>query len=121
MQIKRDGKGQPFIEWMQAPGGYKRAWIQRKTDPEKDWASTPEGRYLNVVRVERPGAGPAGNATDFPIFSSLPDEQILIAFVAATSAVTGCPLEIPQIVAKVDPLGEIPQADIVQLKVDPLG
>lgn len=38
MNIQRDNKGQPFIEWEQAPGGYKRAWIQRKTDPEKDWA-----------------------------------------------------------------------------------
>src|SRR5690348_11003760 len=81
MDIQRDTKGQPFIEWEQAPGGYKRAWIQRKTDPEKDWASTPGGRYLNVVRIGQLGEGPAGNATDFPIFSDLSDEQILEAFV----------------------------------------
>jgi hypothetical protein len=92
VQIQRDTKGQPFIEWQQAPGGFKRAWIQRKTDAEKDWACTPEGRYLNVVRVEALGAGPAGNATDFPIFSSLSDEQILLAFVASVSAITGCQL-----------------------------
>src|SRR5438034_9846846 len=90
MQVQRDQKGQPFIEWEQAPGGFKRAWIQRKTDPGKDWAST--GRYLNVVRIEGLGAGPAGNATDFPVFSSLTDEQILEAFVAAVCAITGCRL-----------------------------
>jgi len=92
MNIQRNTKDQPFIEWEQAPGGYKRAWIQRKTDPEKDWANTPDGRYLNVVRIERHGGGPAGNATDFPIFSNLPDEQILEAFVASVSAITGCRL-----------------------------
>ncbi len=92
MNIQRDTKDQPFIEWEQAPGGYKRAWIQRKTDPEKDWANTPDGRNLNVVRIERLGGGPAGNATDFPIFSNLPDEQILEAFVASVSAITGCRL-----------------------------
>lgn len=92
IDIQPDGKGQPFIEWEQPPGGYKRAWIQRKTDPDKDWARTPDGRYLNVVRIERPGGGPAGNATDFPIFSTLSDEQILEAFVAAVSAITGCRL-----------------------------
>lgn len=92
MEIKQDNKGQPFIEWEQAPGGYKRAWIQRKTDPEKDWAKAPEGRYLNVVRIESLGSGPAGNATDFPIFSNLPDEQILVAFVSTVTAITGCRL-----------------------------
>ena len=92
MTIERDTKGQPYIEWEQAPGGYKRAWIQRKTDPEKDWAMARHGRYLNVVRVEAPGAGPAGNATDFPIFSDLSDEQILEAFVSAVCAITGCRL-----------------------------
>lgn len=90
MEIKHDTKNQPYIEWEQAPGGYKRAWIQRKTDPDKDWAGAIEGRYLNVVRVEELGAGPAGNATDFPIFSDLSDEQILKAFVYAVSTITGC-------------------------------
>jgi hypothetical protein len=92
VDIERDAKGQLFIEWEQAPGGFKRAWIQRKTDPSKDWAKARDGRYLNVVRVEGRGIGPAGNATDFPIFSDLPDEQILEAFVAAVSAITGCRL-----------------------------
>ncbi len=92
MNIQRDNKGQPFIEWEQAPGGYKRAWIQRKTDPEKDWAEARGARYLNVVRVQRLGEGLAGNATDFPIFSDLPDEQILEAFVASVCAITGCKL-----------------------------
>lgn len=90
MQIKRDKKDQPYIEWEQAPGGFKRAWIQRKTDPSKDWANAKDGRYLNVVRVKSLGGGPAGNATDFPIYSDLPDEQILEAFVTAVSAITGC-------------------------------
>jgi len=90
MNIKRDKKGQPYIEWEQAPGGYKRAWIQVKDDPDKDWAGV--GRYLNVVRIEALGEGPAGNATDFPIYSDLPDEQILEAFVTSVSAITGCKL-----------------------------
>jgi len=92
MRIQRDGKGQPFVERDIAPGygGYKRAWIQHRTDADKDWAQT--GRYLNVVRVERPGQGPAGNATDFPIFSELSDEQILEAFVHSVCAITACRL-----------------------------
>ena len=91
MQIKRDGKGQPYIEWKIGQGGYKRAWIQYR-EAEKDWAQTPGRRYLNVVRIENLGTGPAGNATDFPIFNDLPDEQILEAFVASVSAITGCKL-----------------------------
>ena len=90
INIQHDTKGQPFIEWEQAPGGFKRAWIQHKSEAEKDWAGT--GRYLNVVRIERLGGGPAGNPTDFPIFTTLSDEQILEAFVAAISAITGCRL-----------------------------
>jgi hypothetical protein len=93
MNIQRDSKGQPFLEWEQAPGGYKRAWIQRKTDPEKDWAQARDGRYLNVVRITELGSGPAGNATDFPIFSDLSDEQILEAFVLSVCAITGCRLQ----------------------------
>jgi hypothetical protein len=92
MQIKKDGKGQLYIEWQQAAGGYKRAWVQRR-ELDRDWANTPEGRYLNVVRIAELGTGPAGNATDFPIFSSLSDEQILIAFVTSVSAITGCALK----------------------------
>ena len=90
INIQQDTKDQPFIEWEQAPGGFKRAWIQHKSESEKDWAGT--GRYLNVVRIERLGGGPAGNPTDFPIFNALSDEQILEAFVAAVSAITGCRL-----------------------------
>ncbi len=90
INIQHDTKGQPFIEWEQAPSGFKRAWIQHKSEAEKDWADT--GRYLNVVRIERLGGGPAGNPTDFPIFTTLSDEQILEAFVAAVSAITGCRL-----------------------------
>ncbi len=93
MQIQRDSKDQTFIEWQQGASGFKRAWIQRRPGTDKDWAGSKDGRYLNVVRVERPGAGPAGNATDFPIFSDLSDEQILVAFVTSVSAITGCTLE----------------------------
>lgn len=87
MKIQFDQKNQPYIEWEQIPGGFKRAWIQHKDDPEKDWAGT--GRYLNVARCEKPGH-PGGNPTDFPIFNDLSDKQILIAFVHAASAITGC-------------------------------
>ncbi len=90
LEILRDGNGQPYIQWRHGnTPGYKRAWVQRRSGP-KDWAQS--GRYLNVVRTEGPDSGPSGNATDFPIFSDLPDEQILEAFVAATSAITGCPI-----------------------------
>jgi hypothetical protein len=58
MKIQRDSKGQPFIEWAQGATGFKRAWIQRKMGSDKDWAGTPEGRYLNVVRIEALGTGP---------------------------------------------------------------
>ena len=93
MEIKYDTKKQPYIEWQQTPNGFKRAWIQHK-DPQSDknWAKVPDGRYLNVVRIEELGGGPAGNATDFPIFSNLPDDQILNAFVVSVSAITGCQL-----------------------------
>lgn len=91
IQIEFDGKNQPYIEWRQAegPAGFKRAWIQHKTG-DADWAGT--GRYLNVVRIDRTHPGIGGNPTDFPIFSTLPDRQILEAFVAAVCAVTGCQL-----------------------------
>lgn len=32
MQIQFDGNKQPYIEWEQANGHYKRAWIQRKSE-----------------------------------------------------------------------------------------
>ncbi|WP_147426015.1 hypothetical protein [Teichococcus wenyumeiae] len=90
MKIQRDGKNQPYIEWEQASGAFKRAWVQKKGDLDKDWAGT--GRYLNVVRCNAPGR-PGGNPTDFPIFdSSLSDEQILRAFVQSVCAMTGCRL-----------------------------
>lgn len=87
----RDGKGQLYVEWAQAGGrGYKRAWIRHATG-DKDWAGT--GRYLNVVRVTEPGAGPAGNSTDFPILSDLPEAQILVSFVTAVASIAGDELE----------------------------
>lgn len=91
LRIERDGNGAPYIEWEQRPGGIKRAWIQRK-DPtsDKNWAEVDDGRYLNVVRCMDWGRT-GGNATDFPIFSDMPDEQILLAFVMSVSAITGCP------------------------------
>jgi hypothetical protein len=94
MHFGTDKKGQPYVEWDIGGGGYKRAWIQNRTGTDKDWAGT--GRYLNVVRVDEFDKGPAGNATDFPVKSNLPDHQILRAFVVSVSAITGCdlPLEI---------------------------
>lgn len=93
-KIKRDGRNQPYIEWRQAGKGYKRAWMQTKRDAAKDWAGSK--RYLNVVRIESFGKGPAGNATDFPVFSNLSDEQILTAFVTSVSAITGCELAVDE-------------------------
>jgi hypothetical protein len=87
MRIDRDKTGQPMIEWQQAQGGWKRAWI-RTAAPDTDWART--GRYLNVVRVEAPFTGTAGQSTDFPIFCDLPPEQILEAFVQSVCPITGC-------------------------------
>ena len=91
MQIRRDGKGQPFIEWEQFGGHHKRAWIiRREVGDERDWAKTQ--RYLCVVRCQSPGR-PGGNPTDFPVFASaLTDQQLLRAFVHAACAMTGCPL-----------------------------
>ena len=94
MKFDTDNKGQLYVEWEQATGCYKRAWIQRRSDPQKDWANATDGRYLNVVRVEGPNKGPAGSATDFPIFNDLPDKQILEAFVLSVSSITGCKLSI---------------------------
>ena len=90
MHFSADGKGQPTVTWEIGNSGWKLAWIQDRTGTDKDWAGT--GRYLNVVRTEGPGRGPGGNATDFPINSTLSDKQILTAFVHAVSAVTGQPL-----------------------------
>lgn len=85
MRIQEDGYRQPYIEWDQGYGCYKRAWIQTRTG-DKDWADT--GRYLNVVRCSEPGKV-GGNPTDFPIYNDLPDQQVLLAFVFATNAITG--------------------------------
>lgn len=85
MEIRKDGQGQQYVEWNQGNECYKRAWVQSRTG-SKDWAGT--GRYLNVVRCSEPGR-PAGNATDFPIYNDLPDQQVLLAFVLATNAITG--------------------------------
>ena len=54
------------------------------------FVSTFLGPYLNVVRVERPGAGSKGNATDVPMFSDLSNERILVAMLSAISAIIGC-------------------------------
>ena len=85
MEIQRDGNGQPYVEWDQGQGAFKRAWRQERSG-DRDWAGT--GRYLNIVRCENPGR-PGGNPTDFPIYNELPDKQILLAFVYAANAVTG--------------------------------
>lgn len=89
MLIKKDGKDQIYVEWQQGANGAKRAWI-RHANGDNDWAGT--ARYVNVGRIETLGTGPAGNSTDFPIFNELPDEQVLVAFVAAVCGITGCPI-----------------------------
>ncbi len=89
MIFQRDNNGSLFVEWQQnQTGGFKRAWVRKPTNPDKDWAGT--GRYINVAPIPALGAGPGGNSADFPIFNSLPDEQVLAAFVAAVCGVTGC-------------------------------
>lgn len=88
MNIEHDEKNQPFVAWEQGPGGFKRAWIRRPDNPNTDWAGT--GRYINVARTESLGSGPAGQSADFPIFNDLPDEQVLMAFVASVCGITGC-------------------------------
>ena len=94
LEIKYDHtpKEQPFIEWQQANGVYKRAWIQTRTG-DKDWAGT--GRYLNVVRCKEKGRI-GGNPADFPIHNNLSDEDILLAFVHSVSAITGAKLITPR-------------------------
>jgi hypothetical protein len=89
LQVKLDKADQPYIQWHQG-AHIKRAWIQRKKNPDKDWAGVE--RYLNVVRCDDDGR-PAGNATDFPIYDGrLSDEHILQAFVVTVCAITGCRL-----------------------------
>jgi hypothetical protein len=87
MRFSRDSNDSLYVQWEQAFGHHKRAWIQRKSDPETDWART--GRYLNVVRVDIETGNPGGIPADFPIFCTLPDRQILEAFVVLVCAITG--------------------------------
>src|SRR5258708_6136872 len=87
--IQHDTKGQPYTEWEQAPGIRKRAWIQRR-DGEKDWAhhsrrQISETLYALTKLLQE-------ILTDFPVFSQLPGQQVLEAFVGAVCAVTACPL-----------------------------
>lgn len=84
MEIRHDTLGQPFIQWEQAKGGIKRAWIQHRSGAA-DWAEC--GRYLTVARWK--GAR-SGGAADFPIFSQDEDETVLASFVMAVNRVTGC-------------------------------
>ena len=84
MEIRHDTLGQPFIQWEQAKGGIKRAWIQHRSGAA-DWAEC--GRYLTVARWK--GAR-SGGAADFPIFSQDEDETVLASFVMAVNQVTGC-------------------------------
>jgi len=91
MRFFKDGNGSLCVEWEQRFGHHKRAWIQHRDD-ERNWADAPNGRYLNVVRVDIDTGNPAGNPTDFPIFCDLSDEQILEAFVVNVCAITGCAL-----------------------------
>ncbi len=84
MEIRHDTLGQPFIQWEQAKGSIKRAWIQRRSGAT-DWAGC--GRYLSVARWK--GAR-SGGVADFPIFSGETDETVLMEFVTAVNQVTGC-------------------------------
>lgn len=88
-RIQHDGSEQPYIEWRQAVDAngkahVKRAWIRHST-AENDWADV--GRYLHVARVEN---GKVNASPDFPVFSDLTDEQILVAFVVSLNGIIGC-------------------------------
>ncbi|MXZ79971.1 MAG: hypothetical protein F4Z15_01050 [Gammaproteobacteria bacterium] len=85
IEVHRDGKDQPYVEWRFGKEGFKRAWI-RKAEGKKDWAGT--GRYLHVARADSAHAGPGGMSADFPITSDLDCEQILITFVIAALSIT---------------------------------
>lgn len=90
LPIRRDSSDQPYIEWENAPGDGRRAWI-RYAKPGKDYAGTV--RYLSVVRIEPDKSGIQGSPTDFPIYSeALSDEQILESFVSFICSLTANPL-----------------------------
>ena len=89
LEIRKDGNGSKYIQWDQESGGWKRASIQHRQGSDKDWAGT--GRYLLVARAGGPEEG-STQGPDFPIISSLSDEQILVSFVHTISAITGCSL-----------------------------
>ena len=61
MRFFEDNNGSVCVEWEQAFGHKKRAWIQHRTDAAKNWADTPDARYLNVVRVDKISGNAAGN------------------------------------------------------------
>lgn len=94
MKIQRDTNGSAYIQWVKGTNKRleaceQRAWVQHRSGDD-DWAGTR--RYLNVVRCDQKGT-PGGNATDFPIYSALSDEQVLQAFVYSVSAIAGCRLD----------------------------
>lgn len=93
MEFFEDGNGSLCVEWEQAFGHKKRAWVQVRNDSDKDWAKTPERKYLNVVRVDKATGNPSGNSTDFPIYCVLPDRQKLEAFVLSVCSITGLELK----------------------------
>lgn len=86
MTIRKDGLGQPYIQWEFSPGHFRRVWVRYPNKCEKNYAST--GRYLCVVRTATLNSGTGGNLTDFPIFSDVSDDDALLAFVRAVDEVT---------------------------------
>ena len=91
MRFFRDGKDQLCLEWSHWPGDEqfnKRAWIQyRQPLSQKDWANSPEGRYVIVASLTESGNPLQG--PDFPVFSTLSDKEILIGVANAFTEVTG--------------------------------
>lgn len=88
LTIERDTNGSPYVEWCQGTDDQnvrhiKRAWVQRRTGVN-DWARV--GRYLHVARMGKDAPLPS---PDFPVHSTLPDEQVLLAFVYSLNAITG--------------------------------
>jgi len=76
VRIHRDTNEQLCVSWEQAPGGWKRAWVQYRTG-DKDWAGT--GRYVTIARCVDNGNNPAQGAdTPIDLPTAISDREILI-------------------------------------------
>ena len=94
MRIQRDTNGSVYVQWVKGTNQRSEAceqcaWVHHRFGDDD---SSGTRRYLNVVMCNQKG-NPGGNATDFPIYSTLSDEQVPRAFVHSVTAVTGVRLD----------------------------